>query len=379
MKNYTIGLMSGTSLDGIDGVLLQIELGQSQPVLRVLAYANQAFSSELRAHFEALNQPGFDEGHRAHQLGIQLANGYAQVVHALLAQTSLKPSDIAAMGAHGQTVRHVPIPRQAGETPYTWQINAPAQLAEDTGITVIADFRSRDMAAGGQGAPLVPLFHQQFFGQAGHEIAVLNLGGIANLSLLHANGHLSGFDCGPGNTLMDVWCHRHTGQSFDAQGCWAQTGQVIPGLLAQFLQDPYFQQPPPKSTGRDYFHAAWLEGHLARFPLTDTALLKPEDVQATLLALTVHSTLNALFKAQPDCQQLWVCGGGAYNDALMKTFQTTWPHPVQSTQAAGIAPLQVEAAAFAWLAYLTLTHQAGNCPCVTGAKGPRVLGAIYPR
>jgi len=247
-------------------------------------------------------------------------------------------------------------------------------LAERCGIDVVADFRSRDVAAGGQGAPLVPAFHQRVFGRPGQHTAVLNLGGIANLSLLGPAGEVQGFDCGPGNLLMDHWCHAHTGQAFDQDGRWAASGRVHPALLAHLMDEPFLKQPPPKSTGRDLFNPVWLNERLHAY-----AGVPPPDIQATLTAFTAQSSLQALKTHSPSCQQLIVCGGGALNLHLMDQLRggLTGCDVVESG-AAGLPPLQVEAAAFAWLAQQTVNRQAGNWPAVTGARGARVLGAIYP-
>ncbi|MFM2239157.1 MAG: hypothetical protein RJA69_531, partial [Pseudomonadota bacterium] len=259
-------------------------------------------------------------------------------------------------------------------TGYTLQLNQPALLAERCGIDVVADFRSRDVAAGGQGAPLVPAFHLRVFGRPGQHTAVLNLGGIANLSLLGPQGEVLGFDCGPGNLLMDHWCHTHTGQAFDRDGQWAASGQVQQGLLAHLMDEPFLQLPPPKSTGRDLFNPGWLDDRLRSH-----AELSPPDIQATLSAFTVQSSLQALQAHSPSCRRLIVCGGGALNLHLMQQLREglTGGEVVESG-AAGLPPLQVEAAAFAWLAQQTVNRQTGNWPAVTGARGGRVLGAVYP-
>jgi anhydro-N-acetylmuramic acid kinase len=257
---------------------------------------------------------------------------------------------------------------------YSLQIQNPSLLAELSGIAVVADWRSRDVAAGGQGAPLVPAFHQAVFGQAGQDLAVLNVGGIANLSVLSAQGDAMGFDCGPGNVLMDLWCQRHTGQAYDDAGRWAASGQVQADLLARWMQEPFFHRAPPKSTGRDLFHAPWLDKHLATGPM-----LAPNDVQASLCALTAETIAQAVSKHAPHSSRLMVCGGGAYNQCLMGMLQACLPQlAVVSTDTAGLPPSQVEAAAFAWLARQTCLGLPGNLPKATGAKGARVLGGIYP-
>ena len=361
--------MSGTSLDGVDAVLVEFAADGTP---RLLGHATSELEPALRAELLALNTSGPDELHRASLAANGLVRTYAQVVQDLLQTTGTSASSIVALGAHGQTVRHRP---QAFDgTGYTTQLNNPALLAELTGITVVAEFRTRDVAAGGQGAPLAPGFHQGVFGQPAGTVGVLNLGGISNISLLRTSGDVLGFDCGPANALMDFWCHRHTGQLYDAAGAWAATGQVIQALLAQMLAEPFFAQQPPKSTGRDLFNPEWLEQHLAQW--SEAA---PQDVQATLLELTAISCINELQRLAPDAVELIVCGGGAYNTQLMQRLQALAPNvPVHSSEARGIAPLQVEAAAFAWLARQCLSNLPGNLPSVTGAKGDRVLGAIYP-
>lgn len=362
-----IGLMSGTSLDGVDGVLAQFEGGHCQ----VLAHHAEPMPQALKQELLALNTAGPNELHRAALAANALVHLYAHTVDALLRQHPSPRSAITAIGAHGQTVRHQP--RLHDGTGYTWQLNNPALLAELTGIDVVADFRSRDIAAGGQGAPLVPAFHQGVFGQTDQTVAVLNLGGIANLSVLHANGEVMGFDCGPGNALLDHWCHHHTGAHYDAAGQWAAQGQVIPSLLAQLMQEPFLHQPPPKSTGRDLFHPEWLASHLSAL---DTA--PPADVQATLTAFTAQACAQDVLRHASNAQALIVCGGGALNLHLMERLQEALPRvQVVSSQERGMPPLQVEAAAFAWLAHQTLHRSPGNLPKVTGAKGARILGGIY--
>lgn len=367
MSEIYLGLMSGTSLDGVDGVLL--DCGAPSP--RVLGHAYRLFSEELRATLLALNHSGADELHRAALAANALARLYARVSADLLRQAGLDAAAVRAIGAHGQTVRHRP--GEFDGTGYTLQLNNPALLAELTGIDVVADFRSRDVAAGGQGAPLVPAFHQAVFARPGESVAVLNIGGISNLSLLGAETIL-GFDCGPGNVLLDAWCRRHTGQAFDAEGAWAASGRVYPPLLAALLAEPFFALAPPKSTGRDLFHAGWLAQRLAPWPA-----LAPADVQATLTELTARCCADALLRHGAGCAQLVVCGGGALNGELMRRLKLHLSGiGVQSSEELGLPPLQVEAAAFAWLARQTVQGQTGSLQSVTGAQGARVLGAIYP-
>lgn len=369
---YCIGLMSGTSLDGVDGVLVDFAEGT-----QVLWHASRGFDAALRAELLALNTPdGRDELHRAALAANALARSYAEVVRELLQATGLAPAQIAAIGAHGQTVRHRP--QMFDGTGYTLQLNSPALLAELSGVAVVADLRSRDVAAGGQGAPLVPAFHQGVFGRPGETVLVLNIGGIANLSVLAGDGTVLGFDCGPGNALMDGWCQAHTGQPYDDGGQWAATGQVLPALLDRLLAEPFLQQPPPKSTGRDLFHADWLAGHLSA-SATSAADARPADVQATLTEFTARACAGAVQRFGHDGGELLVCGGGAFNTQLMQRIAALLPGvAVDTTAARGLPPQQVEAAAFAWLARQALLGLPGNLPAVTGARGLRILGAIHP-
>ena len=365
--------MSGTSLDGVDGVLAAI----SDTSIDVLASASRAFEADFRAELLALNTASHDELHRAALAGNRIANRYAGVVAQLLQQArnqGIDAAQVRAIGAHGQTVRHQP--RLGMEPGYSLQLNNPSLLAERTGIDVVADFRSRDVAAGGQGAPLVPAFHRDLFGRTGEAVAVLNLGGIANLSVLPADPSqpVLGFDCGPGNALLDAWCQRQTGQAFDEGGAWAASGQLVPQLLQCLLNEPYLLLKPPKSTGRDLFSLSWLEQQLAPF-----ATERPQDIQHTLTEFTARVCAADMRRHADDSQTLIVCGGGAFNGHLMRRLQDLLPGVlVAASGQYGLAPLQVEAAAFAWLARQTLLRRPGNLPSVTGAAGLRVLGAIYP-
>lgn len=364
-----IGLMSGTSLDGVDGVITEISGSQC----RVVQHASVQFAPALRAQLLSLNASGADELHRAQLAANALARTCADVVHSLLSSASLSPTRIEAIGVHGQTVRHRP--QVFDGTGYTLQLNNPALLAELTQITVVADFRSRDVAAGGQGAPLVPAFHRSVFGRTGHTVAVLNLGGMANLSVLHADGTTLGFDCGPGNVLMDHWCETHTDKPWDADGAWARSGRVLPTLLDSLLGEAFFAQSPPKSTGRDLFHPDWLARHLQTSRNSEAA---PQDVQATLAELTARCCAQDMMQHAADADLLITCGGGARNTYLIERLQALLPKcRVRPSDTQGLPAQQVEAAAFAWLAYRCLEGLPGNLPAVTGARGPRVLGAIY--
>jgi anhydro-N-acetylmuramic acid kinase len=368
-----IGLMSGTSLDGVDGVLVRFGADGS---LVSLAHVHEGLAPALRQQLLALNTAGADELHRAALAANALARAYAAVVAAVLAAGKVSTDQVQALGAHGQTVRHRP--HEFDGTGYTTQLLNGALLAELTGIDVVCDFRSRDIAAGGQGAPLVPAAHRALFGRAGQDIAVLNIGGIANLTLMPGSAvadAVLGFDCGPGNALMDAWCEQHLGKAFDDQGRWAAGGRVDAALLRRLLADDYFSRPPPKSTGRDLFHRAWLDAAIADVGASPA----PEDVQATLAELTAASASAALRTYAPATKQLLVCGGGAFNAHLTQRIAACLPGVgVASTAEAGVPPDQVEAIAFAWLAKAFVERKPGNLPSVTGARGMRVLGALHP-
>ncbi len=375
MNELYVGLMSGTSMDGVDGVLVSFG-EQSTPLsLTVLAHSHQPFAAALAAELLALNAPGANELHRAALAGNALAEAYADGLHALLQAAGIDATQVQSIGAHGQTVRHRP--GEFDGTGYTLQLLNAALLAETTGIDVVADLRSRDVAAGGQGAPLVPAFHRAFFGVAGKAGAVLNIGGISNLTALRADGTTTGFDCGPGNALMDHWCLRHTGQPFDDGGAWAASGQVHAALLQQLFSDPYFAALPPKSTGRDHFNPAWLDAQLRR--VVNARALPTEAVQATLTELTATVCAAAVRTHAADSDELLVCGGGAFNSHLMARMAALLPGvQVASTGERGLPPTQVEAAAFAWLARAFVRRECGSLPAVTGAAGARVLGSLSP-
>lgn len=356
-----IGLMSGTSMDGIDAVL--VDLGNAP---KLLHHSHQPFSPQLRTALLALNEPGHDELHRTALAANALSLGYATVVNTLLAQAHAAAGEITAIGCHGQTVRHRP------ESGYTLQLVNGALLAELAGIRVVCDFRSRDIAAGGEGAPLVPAFHSAVFAHPQQSRAVVNIGGIANITSLPAQGEVIGFDCGPGNVLMDGWIMAHQGMAYDAGGAWAAQGLVLPELLERLLAHEFFERRPPKSTGRDLFNLQNLKPMLSGNEA-------PVDVQATLCDLTATSIARALSAHCIDGKEIYLCGGGARNDVLRKRLATLLPGKhVAVTDELGIAAECVEATAFAWLAQRTLAGEPGNLPQVTGARGPRVLGAIYP-
>ncbi|MGL4768122.1 MAG: anhydro-N-acetylmuramic acid kinase [Formosimonas sp.] len=352
LPSVYLGVMSGTSLDGVDVVAFDVQHKT------VVAAHSVEFSPELRAATLLLQSPQTDELHHAQLVANQLADTYSAAINAL----HLEPSQIAAVGVHGQTVRHRP------ECGYTIQLNQPARIAEQTGLTVVSDFRARDIAAGGQGAPLVPAFHDDVWRSTTRNRVILNIGGFANISVLSLGQATFGYDTGPGNVLMDAWIGVHQGQNYDANGDWATSGRPHEGLLKAMLAEPYFSQQHPKSTGRDSFHLNWLNAHLAAWPA-----IAPVDVQATLLQLTARSIAAQITLAD----EVIVCGGGAYNRALLAALQELLPNSaIQTSDAHGIAPQHVEAAAFAWLAAQTMQHLSGNLPAVTGAQGARILGNV---
>jgi anhydro-N-acetylmuramic acid kinase len=384
------GLMSGTSMDGVDGIAVEFRAGEAP---RVLADAFVGFADGLREALFALQQPGENEIEREAMAASALASRYAVCCHELLRSANVAPTLVRAIGVHGQTVRHRP------EKGYTRQINNPSLLAEMTHIDVVADFRSRDVAAGGQGAPLVPAFHAQVFGADDETRVVCNLGGISNITVLpparvlaphrdkrreqedRTDGEsIRGFDCGPANVLLDEWAQRHLGTPYDEGGRFGAGGTVDQSLLNVLLDEPFFEQAPPKSTGRDLFNSQWLDAKLVGFET-----LAPADVQATLAALTAVSVAREIERHAPGCRAVFVCGGGARNPELLKALERALDQtgvsgvPVMTTDALGVPPHHVEALAFAWLAMRCVERATGNLPSVTGAAGERVLGAVYPR
>ncbi len=359
-----IGVMSGTSLDGIDIALIE---QNTQAELRGKLFL--PMPAELRQQLLELCAPGDNEIQRSALTEARWAMLVAEGIQQLLRQQNLSESDIRAIGSHGQTIRHEPAQG------FTVQIGNPALLAELTGIDVIADFRRRDVAAGGQGAPLVPAFHQALFGNQVGKLAVLNVGGFSNITLLERSStEVLGFDCGPGNVLMDAWIQLHRQKPYDDNGGWAGSGQVHQGLLAKMLSIPYFQVQGPKSTGRELFNLDWLNHQLQEFDA-----IAAEDVQATLLELTAHCCSQALLSTQPDSERLIVCGGGAHNGQLLARLGQQLPGvTVASSDDLGAPADWIEAMAFAWLAHCFLERIPANRPSVTGATGLRVLGALYP-
>jgi anhydro-N-acetylmuramic acid kinase len=362
-----IGLMSGTSLDGIDGVLA--DFSHDKP--HTLAFASEPFDADIREELLALQAPCANELERAMLASNVLAEGYAVVVHELLQRAKLNASNIIALGAHGQTVRHQPRAKPSG---YTVQLLNAALLTERTGIATVHNFRARDIAAGGQGAPLVPAFHAALFATSGETQVVANLGGIANITVLGAKGEVAGFDTGPGNCLMDAWAALHLGTPYDAHGEFAAKGKVNAALLAELIAEPYFYAPPPKSTGRDLFHAGWLQDKLQAH-----GLLKPADVQATLTELTARSIADAVKEHASQAKAVWLCGGGAFNRQLVARLAHHLPAcKVGTTAERGVPELHVEALAFAWLAKQHVERKAVNLSAVTGALRGNIFGQYTP-
>ena len=362
MASLYVGVMSGTSLDGADAALVDF----ASEVPRTLAFATIPFTRELRDQVLALSSPGEDSMELAGRVSLALADVYARAVDAVLAGAGVSRKDIAAIGCHGQTVRHRP------DLGFTIQLNDPARIAERAGIDVVADFRRRDMAAGGQGAPLVPAFHEAVFRHPRRSRAVVNIGGISNITWLAPGVATLGFDCGPGNVLLDGWARRHIGKEYDEDGRWGARGRSDPALLERLLAEPFLAAPPPKSTGRELFHLAWLE---ARLP----GRWEPADVQSTLLDFTARSIVDAIDRHCAGTEEIYLAGGGARNAALVKRIAALARNrPVATTDALGVPTGHVESMAFAWLAMKCIKREPVDLAAATGAHGPRVLGAIYP-
>ncbi len=366
---YYIGLMSGTSMDGIDVVLVDL----SKKQIELICSHSHPFPATLQQQLAAIINPDWQGSLvQIGSLHQQLGKLFAEAVNALLKKTEIHSHQIKAIGSHGQTVWHQP----GGEHPFSMQLGDANQISELTGITTVTDFRSRDIASGGQGAPLVPAFHQALFSRADTNRILLNIGGIANITLLPHNGEISGFDTGPGNGLMDAWIKKHQQKSFDKNGDWASSGIINKQLLGQLLNDQYFSLPAPKSTGKEYFNLQWLNKNSSKS-------VNPQDIQATLAELTARSIANAInsvIDQSPDWHELYVCGGGIHNQFLMERLQHhLTAFNIESTETLGVSPDWMEAIAFAWLAKQTLEGKPGNLASVTGAKGARILGAIYPK
>lgn len=369
-----VGLISGTSADGIDAALVRFGPDVSDTGCRLEHGLVVPWDEALRARLVELGQGGDARGlDEIGTLDVQVGEAFAGAVHELLAIAGVDAREIVAIGSHGQTIRHRPAGAAFdGRHPFTWQIGDASVIAERCGIATVADFRRRDVAAGGQGAPLVPAFHAAMLHSADEDRAVLNLGGIANFTLLPRTGEVRGFDTGPANALLDAWCLRHRGEAFDRDGAFASTGRVDDALLARLLDEPWFALPPPKSSGREQFHLGWVEARLAGGEA-------PADVQATLLELSAATVANALRAHQPGTRRVLTCGGGVRNPALIARIAARLPGCVlEPTDAHGLDADFVEAMAFAWLARQTLAGRPGNLPAVTGARGPRVLGTIHP-
>lgn len=366
---YYIGLMSGTSADAIDAAVVDIP-ASGRP--RLLGSHQAPLPQEIRAAIHELVSPSPDEIERMGRLGVRLGRHFARAALAVMEIGRIARPEIRAIGCHGQTIRHKP----DGPEPYTLQIGEPAIVVEETGITTVAHFRSRDLAAGGEGAPLVPAFHQAVFRSSAATRVVINIGGIANATFLPKDQSqpVTGFDIGPGNTLLDQWINKHRNLPLDRNGEWARTGRVDPNLVKRFLTDPYFSRHAPKSTGREYFNLEWLIAALGDGPSA-----APEDVQASLAQLTVESIAQTLARNHPGGpHEIYLCGGGAKNLFLVEALtRRLAPMPVRPTDALGFPAQSVEAAAFAWLAHQTMEGRPGNLPEVTGARHPVVMGAIY--
>ena len=373
-SSYFIGIMSGTSTDGVDASLVSIDKTAAVPV-NLIATSSMDIPISLREAILRLNQSGPDELRLAAEVSQELGKLYVDVTQNLLLENGLLADNINALGIHGQTVRHRP------ERGYSIQLNAPALVAELTGIDVISDFRSRDIAAGGQGAPLIPAFHHAIFHDSTKARALLNIGGISNLSLLHPEQATSGFDCGPGNMLLDYWCYKHLGQKFDKDGMWAASGEINEDLLEFLIKsEDWLALQPPKSTGRDLFNGPWLETKLEDFFKLNATVdsYRAADIQATLVAFTVQCIVNCLKRYASDNKELIVFGGGAANPLFMSQLTAALDYPVLTSDAFGIAPQAMESMAFAWLAWSFRQRLPICTPEMTGARHASVAGSLHP-
>ncbi|EWH10092.1 anhydro-N-acetylmuramic acid kinase [Catenovulum agarivorans DS-2] len=367
-----IGLMSGTSADGVDASLVDICQRDGKQVINPVGHYYLPFPHSFADRIRALYQKTLNEVETAGVISQQLSEFYAAAVNQLLQQHNLTAEQICAIGNHGQTIRHC----VDFNPPFSVQIGNHALLAELTGIDVVGDFRSADIAAGGQGAPLVPAFHQHIFARENNNQVIVNIGGIANITAIDQQGEvIAGFDTGPGNALLNDWIFKTKQLSFDKDGLWALSGKVNEHLLSLLLSDDYFTRPAPKSTGREYFHLAWLDTHLAK--LSDN--IAAQDIQATLVDLTAITIINSV-KSQFANAQLWICGGGAHNPLLMQrlAFYAQANYSVASSLEKGIDPDWVESQCFAWLAYCFCERLPANIASLTGAKRAKVLGCLYP-
>ena len=365
-----IGLMSGTSVDAIDSALVRCRRGH----IELLATHQHDLPASIRERIAAISHSGDNEIERMGPLDRELGQLFAEAALQLTGKSGKRPDEICAIGSHGQTIRHRPPSGASGACSFTLQLGDPSTIAEATGITTVADFRRRDIAAGGEGAPLAPAFHAAVFAKPGVNRAIVNIGGIANASLLQGPELRMGFDTGPGNTLLDHWIQRQGGQNFDRDGQWSAQGKVVEELLSEMLRHPYFAMSGPRSSGKEAFNLGWVDQCLLSHPGLDAA-----DVQATLAELTAATIALAISNSGIDVTEVYICGGGAHNGDLMRRLQRRLaPARLAETTSIGMDPDWVEAVTFAWLAHRTLDGLAGNAPVVTGARGPRILGGVYP-
>jgi len=360
--NLFIGLMSGTSMDGIDAALVDVSTNH------LIAGITRAYSEQAKLALQAVLAEKNSGFAAISALNTIIGREFAQAVHQLLQKADMGAEQITAVGSHGQTICHDAM----AEIPYTVQLGCAHTIAQLTRLTVIADFRTRDLVVGGQGAPFAPVYHQALFGALAYPLAVVNIGGIANVSWLAKDCRVGGYDIGPGNCLMDAWVYKHLAKDYDAHGEWAASGEVIPSLLTALLHDPYFKLAAPKSIGKEYFSEAWLLRHLH-------ANFSAQDIQATLLALTATTIKHAIADSHVQPERIAICGGGAHNTTLLRALRQQIPSiMVESTQAFGVDPDYIEAMMFAWLAEKTLQQIPVDLRHITGAKTPAILGAIYP-